>query len=156
MNSPIASKSSGIFKASCRTDWSSTGKLVATEEDQEHLNFHEKNRYVQENLSIQDIQELKETQETRKAEGNDEDWPQYLHISPNYVMNMEKVFSIARQRNGRNPSGQVKDLDVNTAIWCIFMSVTLQAAGHLGIDYTENPRSTKNHPKKFETVISSD
>ena len=28
------------------------------------------------------------------------------------------------------------------------MSVTLQAAVHLGIDYTENPRSTKNQPKK--------
>ena len=71
MNSPIASKSSGTFKASHRTDWSSTGKLdaryrkhnaasssqgwqkdaflevstgklVATEEDQEHMNFPEK------------------------------------------------------------------------------------------------------------------
>ena len=70
VNSPIASKSLGILKAPCRTDWSSTGKpdandrnldaasssqgwqkdafldlctekLVATEEDQEHLNFPE-------------------------------------------------------------------------------------------------------------------
>ena len=28
------------------------------------------------------------------------------------------------------------------------MSVTLQAAVHLGKDYTENLRSTKNQPKK--------
>ena len=70
VNSPIASKSPGILKAPCRTDWSSTGKpdardrnhdaasssrgrqkdafldvstgkLVATEEDQERLNFPE-------------------------------------------------------------------------------------------------------------------
>ena len=32
----------------------------------------------------------------------------------------------------------MKDLDVNTAIWGKFMSVTLQAAVRLGNDYTEN------------------
>ena len=42
---------------------------------------------------------------------------------------------------------KMKNLDVNTATWCIFVSVTLQAAVHLGIDYTENLRSTKNQPK---------
>ena len=42
----------------------------------------------------------------------------------------------------------MKDLDVNTAFWRIFMSVTLQAAVHLGKDYTENLRSTKNQPLK--------
>ena len=44
--------------------------------------------------------------------------------------------------------GQMKDLDVNTAIWGIFMSITLQAAVHLGKDYTENLRSTKNQALK--------
>ena len=43
---------------------------------------------------------------------------------------------------------QMKNLDVNTAIWCIFMSVTLQAAVRLGIDFTGILRSTKNHSKK--------
>ena len=61
---------------------------------------------------------------------------------------MEKVFSIVRQIRGRSPTDQMKDLDVNTAIWSIFMSVTLQAAVHLGKDYTENRRSTKNQPLK--------
>ena len=37
----------------------------------------------------------------------------------------------------------MKNLDVG-----IFLSVTLQAAVHLGIDYTENLGSTKNQPKK--------
>ena len=70
VSSPIASKRPGILKAPCRTDWSSsgkpearnsnhdaasssqgwqkdallnggTGKLVAAEEDQEHLNYPE-------------------------------------------------------------------------------------------------------------------
>ena len=61
---------------------------------------------------------------------------------------MEKVFSILRQRCGRNPTDQMKDLDVNTARWRIFMSVTLQAAIHLGKDYTENLRCTKTQPLK--------
>ena len=43
----------------------------------------------------------------------------------------------------------MKNLDVNTAIWSIFLSVTLQAAFHFGIDHTENLRSTKNQPKNF-------
>ena len=30
----------------------------------------------------------------------------------------------------------------------VFMSVTLQAAGHVGTDYTENLRSTRNQSKK--------
>ena len=32
----------------------------------------------------------------------------------------------------------MKNLDVNAAIWCIFLSVTLQAAVHLGKDFLEN------------------
>ena len=40
------------------------------------------------------------------------------------------------------------DFDVNTASWSIFISVTLQAAVHLGKDYTENLRSNKNQPLK--------
>ena len=61
---------------------------------------------------------------------------------------MEKVFSIERQRYGLSPTDQMKDLQVNTVLWCILMSVTLQAAVHLGTDYTENLRSTNNQSKK--------
>ena len=71
---------------------------------------------------------------------------------------MNKVFSIVRQTCGRNPTDDLKDLDVNTAIWDIFLSVTLQAAVHLGQDYTDNLPSTKNQPLKsvtqlFETTV---
>ena len=100
VNSPIASKSPGILKASCRTDWSSSGKPdarnsnhdassssqewqkdalldgctgnpVATEENQEHLNYLEEfvgtgKLVAQDTKDIQEPQELQETQETRK------------------------------------------------------------------------------------------
>ena len=59
-----------------------------------------------------------------------------------------KVFSIARRIYDRKPTDDLKYLDVNTAIWCIFMSVTLQAAVHLGRDYLLNLRSVKNQSSK--------
>ena len=37
------------------------------------------------------------------------------------------------------------DLDVNAAIWGIFLNTTLQAAVHLGQDYEANVRYVKNH-----------
>ena len=57
---------------------------------------------------------------------------------------MEKVYSIVRQVYGRSPTDDLNDLDENNAIWRIFMNVTLQAAVHLGRDYMENLRFTKN------------
>ena len=50
------------------------------------------------------------------------------------VSHREKVFSIVRNIYDWNPTDNLKGLDVNTAIWGIFMSVTLQAAVHLGRD----------------------
>ena len=47
-----------------------------------------------------------------------------------------------------NRLDNLKDFDVNTAIWGIFMSVTLQAAVHLGRDYSLNLRSVKNQSSK--------
>ena len=52
--------------------------------------------------------------------------------------------SIARQRYGLSPRDKMENLDVDAAIWCIFMPVTLQAAFHLGTDCTENLRSAKS------------
>ena len=37
------------------------------------------------------------------------------------------------------------DLDVNMAIWGIFLNTTLQAAVHLGQDYEANLRYVKNY-----------
>ena len=134
VNSLIASKSPRILKAPCRTDCSSTGKLVATEEDQEHLNYPEDSVRTGKPGNPGNSGDS-------GTEGNDEGWPHNIHISTHYVLHMEKVFSIVRQRYGRSPTDQMKDLDVNAAI-------SLHAAGHLGKDLTENLRSTKNRPKK--------
>ena len=41
--------------------------------------------------------------------------------------------------------GPMKDLDVNTAIWGIFLNAALRAAVHLGQDYEANLRYVKNH-----------
>ena len=73
---------------------------------------------------------------------------------------MEKVFSIVRQRYGLSPTDQMEDFDVNTAIQqcgVFFMSVTLQAAVHLGKDYTEKSAIYQESTQEFlDTVISSD
>ena len=121
VNSPIASKSPGILKAPCRTDWSSTGKLVATEEEQEHLNCPE------DSVSTGKLVAPGNPGNSGNSgtEGNDEDWPHNLHISTNYVLHMEKVFSTVRQRYGLSPTDQKKDFDVNTAMCSVYLCVPL-------------------------------
>ena len=48
----------------------------------------------------------------------------------------------------------MEDLDVNTIMWVMFMSVTLQAAVDLGNDYAENLHSSKKKAQaNTETVI---
>ena len=125
----------------------STRKPVATEEDQEHLNCPEDSVRKGKPVAPRYPGNPGNSGDSG-TESNDEDCPHNLHISTNYVLHIEKVFSIVRQRYGRSPTDQMKDFDVNTEIWCIFMSVTLQAAVHLGTDYTEKLRTTKNEPKK--------
>ena len=154
-------------EALCQNDWSSTGKLearefnrdtasssqgwrkdtvfdvctrrlVATEEDQEHLNFPEDSICTSRLVASGNSE----------TAGKGKIWPHILHMSKDGVTHMEKDFSIVRQRYGLSPTDQMKDLHVNTAIWNIFMSVTFQAAVHLWKDYTENLRSTKNQPLK--------
>ena len=57
---------------------------------------------------------------------------------------MEAVFSTVREIYGRQPGDFMKDLDVNLAIWRVFMSTTLRSAVHLGKDYDTNLRFVKN------------
>ena len=69
---------------------------------------------------------------------------------------MENVFGIVRQRFGRSPTDVLNDVDVNTALWRIFMSVTLQAAVHLGKDlHGKSAIYQESTLEIFETVISS-
>ena len=57
---------------------------------------------------------------------------------------MEKSIRSYDKFCGRSPTDDMNDLDVNIAIWRVFFNVTLQAAVHLGQDYMENLRITKN------------
>ena len=65
-------------------------------------------------------------------------------MPPAVVPHMSKVCSIVRKIPGRTPTDDLNDLNVNTAVWGIFMNVTLQTAVHLGRDQMENLRFTKN------------
>ena len=67
----------------------------------------------------------------------------YLHISPDTSHYMEAVFSMVRKIYGKQPGDPMKDLDVNLAIWRMFMNTTLRAAVHLGIDHDTNLRSSR-------------
>ena len=121
-----------------------TGKPVATEEDQEHQNYPEDSVSTGKPVAPGYPGNSGNPQDSG-TEGNGEDWPHHLHISPNCVQHIEKVFL---QRYGRSRTDKMNDLDVSTAIWGIFLSVTLQAVVHLGKDYTQKLRSTMNQPKK--------
>ena len=67
---------------------------------------------------------------------------------------MEAVFSMVREIYGRQPGDPMKDLDVNLAIWRMFMNTTLRAAVHLGKDYDANLRYVKNHLWKTAGQLS--
>ena len=168
MQSPIGSKSPATLRAPCQQAWKSTGKLaasepilwdaasssqvwqkdaemdkstrrlVAREKDQELLNIHEN---------------LKSSRKLVASGNSDIDgsgtiWPHNLHTSTAYFSHLKKVLSNVRQRYGLKPGDNMEDLDVNTIIWGMFMSVTLQAAVHLGNEYAENLHSMNNQPKR--------
>ena len=73
------------------------------------------------------------------------EWPHHLHMSPATVHHKEAVFSIVREISGREHDDPMDDVDVNMAIWSIFLNATLRAAVDLGRDYETNLRYVKNH-----------
>ena len=73
------------------------------------------------------------------------EWSHNLHTSPATIHHTEAVFSIVGRIYGREHDAPVDDLDVNMAIWGIFLNATLRAAVHLGQDYEADSRYVKNH-----------
>ena len=70
---------------------------------------------------------------------------------------MEKVYSIKRKVYGRSLTDELNDLDVNNAAWGILMNATLQVPVHLGRDYMENLRFTKNQlVKSVKQLLKAD
>ena len=70
-------------------------------------------------------------------DGTGKIWSHNLLISTAYVRHLEKVLWNVRQRYGLSPGDKRGKVDANAAIWRIFMSVTLQAAVHLGKNRSE-------------------
>ena len=131
-----AASSSQVWQKDAILD-ESTRRLAAAEKHQELLNFHE-------NLKI-----------TRKpvasgnsnSEGTDKIWPHNLQTSTAYIPASWEVFSNTERYRLSPGDKNGTSLNVNAAMWGIFMSA-LQSAVHLGKDYSENVRSTRNQPMK--------
>ena len=64
----------------------------------------------------------------------------FFYISSAVVSYMDKVYSIAKKTYHRKPTDEMEDLDVNAAIWGMFLNTTLQAAVHLRQDNDQNLR----------------
>ena len=64
----------------------------------------------------------------------DTEWPNHCRTSRDYVPHLQKVYSNLRQQLGRKPGDKMQDFDVNSLMWRMFMSVTLNAAVHRGTD----------------------
>ena len=110
MQNPIPLKNTQILKAPCHNDWTSTGKLVAREFNQDAASSSQGKKDVVPNVSTRRLVATEEDQEhlnfpedlksTRKlvpsgnpeTERKDKIWPHNLHISTDCVPHMEKVF----------------------------------------------------------------
>ena len=69
----------------------------------------------------------------------------FLSISPQTISCTEAVYDMVRKVYERPAGDPMDDLDVNVAIWGIFMNATLKAATHLGNDHDVNLRNVKNY-----------
>ena len=131
VNSPIASRSPKlqVDRLDSQGDIS-TRRLVAADKDQEYLN-HQERISTGEPVAprYQGYPENPQTPEdSEKSEPESRTWPHHFRISPHCADHMKKVFSIIRKTHDRKQTDDLKHLDVNTAIWSIYVSVTLQAA----------------------------
>ena len=80
-----------------------------------------------------------EDQKLKKTE-----WSHNPRVSPATIHHTEAVFSIVRGIYGREHDDPMNDLDVNMAIWGIFLNNTHRAAIHLGQDCEANLRHVQN------------
>ena len=151
VNSPISSRSSGILKVSSRQvglsgrldeimnqnsnpdaasssqGWQRdaqqffiTGKQTCANGHGSELSesagrtrqHRETNLWQRWRLNTKDVQENSKFQKIQEI--------QHLKVE---FGNVEKVFLIVRKIYDQKPTDKLKDLDVNTAIWCVFMSL---------------------------------
>ena len=139
VNSPIASRSPGILKASSRQVGLS-GRLDANANQNSNPDAASSSQGWQRDaqlfFSTRKLVAMVTTEhqgcsgkskipeDSGDSEPKSRIWRHHFHVSPDYVPHMERVFSIVRQICDQKPTEDLKDLDVNTAIWCVFMCHT--------------------------------
>ena len=91
---------------------------------------------LQEQIRIRVFKNVQGNLPQKNSDINDDDskWPHNYRISRANVPHLERVFSNLRQQLKRKPEDEKEDLDVNTLIWWMFMTVTYH--------------STKNQPQR--------
>ena len=121
-----------------------TVKLVATEEESGDVDLSES-----ETWSVHEEEVIGRPVADKQLQGNlEHPANQESRKTPKLKENnghSETVFSIVIKIYKREPADPMEDLDVNAAIWGIFLNTTLQAPVHLGQDYEVNLRFVKNH-----------
>ena len=73
----------------------------------------------------------------------------FFATSPHNIPHLNDVYDMVRKAYERPAGDPMKDLNVNVAIWGIFMNATLRAAIHLGNDHDVNLRHVKNSFWRF-------
>ena len=111
-----------------------------------------KNSLLQERTRIWVFKNVQGSLPQKNSEIIDDDdskWPNNYHISRAWRSTpRDKSTRICDNDSNCKPEDKMGDLDVNTLIWGMFMTVTQQAAVHLGHDVSENLHSTKNQPQR--------
>ena len=80
----------------------------------------------------------------------------FSHVSSISTSHGESLFDF-RKVYGRSPTDELNDLDVNNAVWCKFMNVTLSSPGSSwSRPYGESTSYQESAPEVSETVIPSD
>ena len=124
-----------------------TWKPVATKEESGDVDLSESETGSEENVTWKPVACKTATEKPYASSKSDRqgspkaertEWSHNLHVSPATVHHMEAVFSIVGRIYGREHDDPMSDLDVNTAIWGIFLNTTLRAAVHLGQDHDAN------------------
>ena len=128
VNSPIVSRCPGILKAS-RRQVGLSGRLDASTYQNSSPDAASSSQGCQRDAQMfistrkpvaseyQGCSENPEIPEDSEDSGPQRSNPHLSSISPDCVPHKEKVFSIIRKSYDRKPTDDLRDLDVNTAVW---------------------------------------
>ena len=87
---------------------------------------------------------------TRGGNNKENHWYRVTHSFPVLTI-LRKSIKNELRKLSRPQRDDMLEININSMIWRIFMSATANAAVHLGQDYQENIRTTKN--TESQTVV---